>query len=105
VSPGSIQVSVDLAIVKADQQQVDAGHSPWQLDPLQVSLTFVNVKISPQGIIGEPAIGASSFQLGVNNGAEAVVMVADGPIKRVYLKRLVRQNETGIWSVVAYDPR
>jgi len=26
------------------------------------------------------------------------------PISRVYLKRLIRQDNTGIWSVVGYDP-
>lgn len=35
---------------------------------------------------------------------EAVVEVNDGPVKKVYLKRLVRKDETGIWSVVGYDP-
>lgn len=70
-----------------------------------VSLTFVNVKVSPEGIIGEPKIPAPSFKLAVNNGVEAVVEVAGGPIKQVYLQRLIRQDETGIWSVVGYDPR
>ncbi|MEW6173355.1 MAG: hypothetical protein AB1510_09875 [Bacillota bacterium] len=92
-------------IVKADQQQVDGRHSPWQLDPLQVALTFVNLKVSPEGIEGEPKIPATSFKAIANNGVEAVVEVAGGPIRRVYLKRLVRQDETGIWSVVGYDPR
>jgi len=72
---------------------------------LQVSLTFVNLKATPEGITGEPKIPASSFKLAANNGVEAVVEVAGGPVKRVYLKRLVRQDETGIWSVVGYDPR
>jgi hypothetical protein len=40
-----------------------------------------------------------------NNGADAVVAVADGQIKQVYLKRLVLQDESGVWSVVGYDPR
>ncbi|MEA4926894.1 MAG: sigma-E factor regulatory protein RseB domain-containing protein [Syntrophomonadaceae bacterium] len=102
---GQVAVPVDLEIVRADQKQVDAGHTPWQLDPLQVSLTFVNLQVSPQGIVGEPQIGESSFQLAANNGAEAVVTVNKGPVKQVYLKRLIRQDESGIWSVVAYDPR
>jgi hypothetical protein len=92
-------------IVKADQQQADRGSSPWQLDPLQVSLTFVNLKVSPEGIVGEPQIGAASFKTAINNGVQAVVEVSAGPVSKVYLKRLVRQDETGIWSVVGYDPR
>ncbi len=98
------KVPVDLEIVKANQQQVDRGSSPWQLDPKQVALTFVNLKVSPEGIIGEPKIQAESFKLTVNNGIESVVEVADGPIKKVYLKRLVRQDDTGIWTVMGYDP-
>lgn len=105
VSRAQVKVPVDREIVKADQQQVDRGSSPWQLDPLQVSLTFVNLKVSPQGIIGEPKIGVPSFKLVTNNGVESVVEVAEGPVKKVYLQRLVRQDETGIWSVVGYDPR
>lgn len=99
-----VQVPVDMKIARADQQQVDAGHVPWQLDPLQVSLTFVNLKVTPEGITGEPKISEFSFKIIANNGVEAVVEVTDGPIKKVYLKRLVRKDETGIWSVVGYDP-
>lgn len=29
----------------------------------------------------------------------------DCPIARVYLKRLVRQDEDGIWTVIGYDPK
>ncbi|MGI6142788.1 MAG: hypothetical protein ACOYEK_02830 [bacterium] len=105
VSKAQVKVSVDNEVVAADQKQVDRGSSPWQLDPLQVSLTFVNLKVTPEGIQGEPEIHMSSFKLVSNNSAEAVVEVTTGPIERVYLKRLVRQDETGIWTVVGYDPR
>ena len=47
----------------------------------------------------------SSLKMTSNTGAEAIVQVQEGPIKTVYLKRLVRQDETGIWTVVGYDPR
>ncbi len=104
-SMAQVTVPVDIKIVEADQKQVDSGSSPWQLDPMQVALTFVNLKVTPEGIQGEPEIPMSSFNLTVNNSEEAILEVADGPIKRVYLKRLVRVDETGIWSVVGYDPR
>lgn len=100
-----VKVPVDMDVEKANQQQVDRGSSPWQLDPKQVALTFVNLKVSPEGIVGEPEIKEESFKLKFNNGIEAMVEVAEGPIKRVYLKRLLRQDETGIWTVVGYDPR
>lgn len=105
VDKSRVKVPVDMETTIANQQQVDRGSSPWQLDPLQVSLTFVNLKVSPEGIIGEPQIPMSSFKLAANNGAEAVVEVAGGPVEQVYLQRLVRQDETGIWTVVGYDPR
>ncbi len=105
VAKAKIKVQVDMAIAKADQQQVDRGSSPWQLDPRQVALTFVNLQVSPEGIQGEPTIPEKSFKQRANNGVEAAVEVTTGPVKQVYLKRLVRQDETGIWSVVGYDPR
>lgn len=100
-----VKVEVDMAVEKANQQQVDAGSSPWQLDPMQVALTFVNLQVTPEGIVGEPTIPMSAFKLTSNNGLEAVVEVADGPVERVYLKRLLRQDESGIWTVVGYDRR
>ncbi|OPX90808.1 sigma-E factor regulatory protein RseB domain-containing protein [Pelotomaculum sp. PtaB.Bin117] len=100
-----VKVSVDMEIAKADQRQVDGGHTPWQLDPVAVALTFVNLKVSPEGITGDPKIPEKSFKLTANNGAEAIVEVTGGPIEKVYLERLVRRDETGIWSVVGYDPR
>lgn len=81
------------------------GSSPWQLDPLQVAVTFVNLEVSPEGIQGEPEIPFSAFKVVENNGVQARVEVAEGPVKQVYLERLVRQDETGIWTVVGYDPR
>ncbi|NLO90332.1 MAG: hypothetical protein GX088_08450 [Clostridia bacterium] len=100
-----VKVPVDMEIVKANQKQVDSGSSPWQLDPVHVALTFVNLKVTPEGIQGEPQIEIPSFELVTNDSVEAVVEVKEGPIERVYLKRLVRHDETGIWTVVGYDPR
>lgn len=100
-----VQVPVDMDLVKANQQQVDRGSSPWQLDPLQVAVTFVNLEVTPEGIQGEPAVPFSAFKVTKNNGVQARVEVSDGPIKQVYLERLIRQDETGIWTVVGYDPR
>jgi len=100
-----VKVPVDMEIVKANQKQVDSGSTPWQLDPVHVALTFVNLKVTPEGIQGEPQIEIPSFELVTNDSVEAVVEVKEGPIERVYLKRLVRHDETGIWTVVGYDPR
>lgn len=96
-----VKVPVDLMMVKAQQQQVDGGHSPWWLDPMQVAAAFVD-QTAPAGSGGP---GPRTFRVNSNNGLVAVVEVGEGSVERVYLKRLVRQDETGIWSVVGYDKR
>lgn len=102
-----VKVPVDLEIEKNEQKGVDAGHSPWRLDPIFVSQVFVSLKLSPQGISGDYPIKTEDLKLGQNNGKEATVEVSGSktPIKKVYLKRLVRQDSTGIWTVVGYDPK
>ncbi|HEX6989344.1 MAG TPA: sigma-E factor regulatory protein RseB domain-containing protein [Bacillota bacterium] len=91
--------------LEASQQQVDAGSSPWLLDPVYVAHVFVNLLVSPEGITGEGEIPFEALTLAASSGAQAVVEVSEGPAARVYLARLVRQDETGIWTVVGYDPR
>lgn len=100
-----VKVEVDLEIVKRNQQQVDAGSSPWQLDPVQVAFTFAATHISPQGIMGKPPLDFDALKVTSNTGTEAVVAITEGPIKTVYVKRLIRQDQSGIWTVVGYDPR
>jgi len=101
-----VEVSVDLNLEKAAQKSVDAGHSPWKLDPAFVAQVFVNLKISPNGIQGDYIIKYEAFKVVERNIKEAVVEVSGDktPIRKVYLKRLVRQDNTGIWTVVGYDP-
>ena len=102
-----VNVPVDLEVEKNDQKSVDAGHSPWRLDPVFVSQVFVSLKLSPQGIIGDYPIKTEELKLTFKNDAEAIVEISGSktPIKKVYLKRLVRQDSTGIWTVVGYDPK
>jgi hypothetical protein len=104
---GIIQVPVDLEIEKNDQKSVDAGHSPWRLDPVFVSQVFVSLKLLPQGIVGDYPIKTEDLKLIKKNCTEAIVEIRGSktPIKQVYLKRLVRQDSTGIWTVVGYDPK
>jgi len=101
----AIKVEVDMEIVKRNQQQVDSGSSPWQLDPVQVAFTFASLQISPNGINGEPPLAYKSLKIASNNGSDAVIQISEGPIKTVYVKRLIRQDQSGIWTVIGYDPR
>jgi outer membrane lipoprotein-sorting protein len=93
-----VKVAVDLEIARNDQRQVDGGHSPWQLDPEMVTMAFLGA----QSVTG---VSEDAIKLASTNGARAVVDVSAGPVSRVYLERLVRQDNSGIWSVVGYDPR
>lgn len=101
-----VEVPVDLEIEENEQKSVDAGHSPWRLDPAFVAQVFVSLKISPEGITGDYPINYEDLKVTQNTGIDAVVEVSGDktPIRRVYLKRLIRQDSTGIWSVVGYDP-
>lgn len=106
-----VKVPVDLDRTRSDQQQVDGGHSPWQLDPMQVTQAFVTARF-PKPATSPGKAGQSwlwPYTLVSNNGLVAVIDLDPGastpPVQRVYLKRLVRQDETGIWSVIGYDPR
>lgn len=102
-----VEVIVDLKAEEGDQKSVDAGHSPWKLDPAFVAQVFVSLKISPEGIVGDYPIDYEEFKIVQNNGKEAVVEVNSdkSPVSKVYLKRLIRQDNTGIWTVVGYDKK
>jgi len=101
-----VEVPVNLKIEENSQKSVDEGHSPWRLDPIFVAQVFVSLKISPEGIKGDYPIKYEELKVLKENEKEAVIEVtaSNTPIKRVYLKRLIRQDDTGIWTVVGYDP-
>lgn len=101
-----VKVPYDLKIEENTQKGVDAGSMPWKLDPVYTAQVFVNLEISPEGISGDGPIGIEDFKMIHNDGKLAVVSVLSdkSPIEKVYLKRLVRQDPTGIWTVVGYDP-
>lgn len=100
-----VEVAVDLEAEKNDQISVDGGHSPWKLDPVYVAQVFVSLKISPEGIQGDYPVDYEDLEVLKNDGKEAIILVKEenSPISKVYLKRLIRQDNTGIWTVVGYD--
>lgn len=101
-----VEVPFDIKAEEGDQKNADAGHSPWKLDPAFVAQVFVSLKISPEGIKGEYPIKYEELKVVQNTGKEAVVEVTGNktPIRKVYLKRLIRQDNTGVWTVIGYDP-
>ncbi|EKP95231.1 sigma-E factor regulatory protein RseB domain-containing protein [Thermaerobacter subterraneus] len=99
-----VEVSVDMEVERNSQQQVDGGHFPWMLDPVQVAGAFLLGQFGEQ--MGDPAaLVDEHIRVVHNDGRRAIVEVGVGPVARVYLERLVRPDESGIWTVVGYDPR
>jgi hypothetical protein len=101
-----VEVPVNIEVEENDQKSVDAGHSPWKLDPAFLAQVFVSLKISPEGIQGDYPIKYEELKITKNTGIDAIVEVnsVKTPISKVYLKKLIRQDNTGIWTVVGYDP-
>ena len=101
-----IEVPVDPEIVKNEQQSVDEGHSPWKLDPAYVAQVFVSLMISPEGIEGEYPIPYEDVEIIYSSDENAIAKINGTitPVLRVYMKRLVRHDDTGIWTVVGFDP-
>lgn len=100
-----VLIQVDLAVEENEQKSVDAGHSPWKLDPTFVAQVFVSLEISPEGIVGEYPVQYEAFKVAKNTGTTAIIELSSDktPINKVYLKKLVREDNTGIWTVIGYD--
>lgn len=100
-----VEVPYDLGKEINDQKSVDEGHSPWRLDPLTSTQVFVSLQLSPKGIEGEYPIEEGNIKLLHSTKDTAVVEVNDNDssIRIVYLKRLVKQDTSGIWTVIGYD--
>lgn len=102
-----VEVPVDLEVETNEQKSADAGHSPWKLDPAFVTQVFASLLISPEGIVGDYPIAYEDISIIRNNGETSIAEIKGDKttVSRVYLKRLVRQDSTGIWTVVGYDPK
>ena len=100
-----VEVSVNLEVEKGDQKNADKGSSPWKLDPIFVTQVFVSLQISPEGIQGDYPIKYEELNLVESTNSEAIVEVnsENTSIEKVYLKRLIKQDNRGIWTVVGYD--
>src|SRR5690606_16975157 len=89
-----IIVPYDMKTEENTQKGVDAGHSPWRLDPVYVAQVFVSLEIMPGGTTGNYPIPYDDLT-GVYNDGKTSVIEGDNessPVKRVYLQRVVRQD-------------
>lgn len=100
-----INVEVNMGIERNNQKNVDNGSSPWLLDPAFVAQVWASLRILPGGIKGEYPISYKDVKMIYNNGKDAIAQIVGGKtvVKKVYLKKLVRQDPTGIWTVIGYD--
>ena len=103
--PPDIEVPYDISVVENTQRSVDEGHSPWNLDPIFVAQVFASLQLSPEGIVGDYPIAYEELKVIKQSNASAIVEVNSdkSAICKIHLKRLVRQDPTGIWTVVGYD--
>ena len=99
------KVDVDMEVEKADQISADSGSSPWKLDPVYVAQVFVSLQISPEGIAGDYPVNYDDLVIAEKhaNSVKIYVNSEKTNIKTVYLERLIRQDDTGIWTVTGYD--
>ncbi len=107
LSTPQVKVDYDIKAEEQTQKQVDAGHQPWKLDPAFVAQVFTSLLIQPEGIKGEYPIPYEDFKIIKNTGSSIIVEVDNkkSPVSKVYLKQLVRQDSTGIWTVIGYDKK
>ena len=56
--------------------------------------------------MGDYPIAYENIEIISNNGIDAIAEIKDKKsiAKYVYLKRLIRPDDTGIWTVIGYDP-
>lgn len=95
-----IPVAEDRQVTAATQAQVDQGHQPWRLDPLQTAMAFIAAKH------GNAAVQSNGAQVVMTGASSAVVDFPRGPVKRVHLERAFPERGTAsIWITVGYVPR
>lgn len=70
-----IDVPYVIEVERNQQDSVDAGHSPWRLDPIFVAQVFANLLLSHEGIVGEYEIPYEDIKLLKSNRVEAVASI------------------------------
>lgn len=91
-----VAVDMDAAMAAEIEHAKDLAAHWERALPLPVAQRFVAATAS---------VPEEAFRQAGNNGAEAIVTVSEGPISKVYLRRVARQDEQGLWWVIGYDRR
>ncbi len=94
------EIPVDLETERYEQNQVDEGDKQWKLDPVQVTQDYIYNQVSEED--------RKTIRFEVVQKTEKVAIIGvigeNSLIKSVYLKRIIKQDDTGIWSIVGFDP-
>ncbi len=88
-----IKLAVDLKKEKELQQEVDKGHQPWRLEPLDVAYATIPTT--------DKKVAYENCTLESETSNEAVVKCEGEKMYVVSLKRLVREH--GIWTAVQIE--
>lgn len=101
-----IAAPIDFRMITEEQKNVDKGHSPWKTDPIAVAQVFASQLISPEGITGDYPIADTDIEIIKSSSTDAIARIYNDKsiAGDVYLKRLTRMNDTGVWTVTGYDP-
>ena len=88
-----IKLAVDLKKEKELQQEVDKGHQPWRLEPIDVAYATTPTT--------DKKVAYENCTLISETSNESVVKCKGEKMYVVYLKRLVREH--GIWTAVQIE--
>lgn len=88
-----------------NEKSVNTTYRVKESGTIVVLQVFASLQLSPEGIVGDYPIDYDDLNMIKQANADAIVEVDSekSAIARIYLKRLVRQVSTGIWTVVGYD--
>jgi len=87
----AIRIKIDMKSQRQLQREVDDGHQPWRLEPIDVAVASIAVH-------GHEDVDAERCSLVLQKKAEATVACRGRSGFVVKLKRLVKPN--GIWTAV-----
>lgn len=89
----TIELPIDLAKEEKIQVEVDNGHQPWRLEPLDVAYTALTTI--------DEKVDYKNCRLITKENTETTVECKNENKYHVFLKRLVRPN--GIWTAVSVE--
>lgn len=97
-----VTLAINREQVLSEQAQTDAGHQPYLTDAASVAAQWVS---GVEHLTNEQVYLPGQCPVIWQTIDEAVVKSPAPTIARIYLRRLIRPDSSGIWTVVGYDLR